>query len=112
MTDPAHTGRPSAARTPWPLAHPLLGALSRAGVPMAPGDVDQVGRASALGPEFVHALARWIRAAHAGAPPAATSPPTPAAAPLRPTPPPPASPASPACPDRPQGTPVDHRRAG
>ncbi|WP_371502404.1 hypothetical protein OG871_35295 [Kitasatospora sp. NBC_00374] len=71
MTEPAHPGRLPAARTDWALVHPLLAALTRAGIPVGPGDLDQLQNAAALGPEFVHALARWIHEAHTAAPPSA-----------------------------------------
>ncbi|MFJ1705862.1 hypothetical protein [Kitasatospora sp. NPDC088346] len=72
MTEPAHPGRLPATGTDWVLVHPLLAALTRAGVPVGPGDLDQLRSAAALGPEFVQALARWIHRAHGAAPPSAT----------------------------------------
>jgi len=42
----------------------MLAAFSEAGVPLGPGDLDRLHHAAAIGPEFAHALARWIRAAH------------------------------------------------
>ncbi|WP_371483945.1 hypothetical protein [Kitasatospora sp. NBC_00315] len=67
MTTPAHPGRLPAARVDRALVHPLLTALSAAGVPVRPGDLDQLQQAAALGPDFVHALARWIHTAHLAA---------------------------------------------
>ncbi|MFK0193819.1 hypothetical protein [Kitasatospora sp. NPDC090308] len=67
MTEPAHTSPLPAVRLQWTLLQPLLAALSEAGVPLRPGDLDQLQHAAAIGPEFAHALARWIRAAHTAA---------------------------------------------
>ncbi|WP_282204698.1 hypothetical protein [Kitasatospora fiedleri] len=70
MTEPAHTSPLPAVRLQWTLLQPLLAALSEAGVPLRPGDLDQLQHAAAIGPEFAHALARWLRAAHTAAAPA------------------------------------------
>ncbi|GAA2153225.1 hypothetical protein GCM10009760_50700 [Kitasatospora kazusensis] len=87
MIDPANPSRLPATRTHWALVHPLLAALSEAGVPMRAGDLDQLQQAAALGPEFVHAVARWIHAAHAtGGPVPAAAPGTVAPAPAPPGP--------------------------
>ncbi|RKE17420.1 hypothetical protein [Streptomyces sp. TLI_171] len=69
MTEPAHTSPPPVVRLQWTLLQPLLAALSEAGVPLRPGDLDQLQHAAAIGPEFAHALARWIRAAHTASAP-------------------------------------------
>ncbi|MEV7778340.1 hypothetical protein [Kitasatospora sp. NPDC088351] len=69
MTDPAHTGHPPAARTNWALVHPVLAALTQAGVPLGRGDLQQLHHVAALGPGFVHTLARWLRSAHHAPPP-------------------------------------------
>ncbi|MFE0464351.1 hypothetical protein ACFW1A_34360 [Kitasatospora sp. NPDC058965] len=75
MTDPEHPSTLPALRTQWTLVQPLLAALSQAGIALRPGDLDQLYRAAALGPDFAQALARWIRTAHAQpAPPARTTP--------------------------------------
>ncbi|MFE1316272.1 hypothetical protein [Kitasatospora phosalacinea] len=68
MTEPAHTSPLPVVRLQWTLLQPLLAALSEAGVPLRPGDLDQLQHAAAIGPEFAHALARWIRAAHTAGP--------------------------------------------
>ncbi|MCX4744212.1 hypothetical protein OG455_01560 [Kitasatospora sp. NBC_01287] len=65
MNDPEHPGPLPVTRDHWLLVHPLLAALSEAGVPLRYGDLDQLQNAAHLGPDFVHALARWLRAAHA-----------------------------------------------
>ncbi|MER5863140.1 hypothetical protein [Kitasatospora sp. NPDC002040] len=83
MTDPAHTGSLPAPRTDWTLVHPLLHALAEAGIPLRAGDLEQLQNAAAIGPDFVHALARWIREAHA-VPARHTEPALPPAAPLQP----------------------------
>ncbi|GAA2087225.1 hypothetical protein GCM10009759_08460 [Kitasatospora saccharophila] len=70
MTEPAHTSPLPVVRLQWTQLQPLLAALSEAGVPLRPGDLDQLQHAAAIGPEFAHALARWIRAAHSTAEPA------------------------------------------
>ncbi|WP_157845539.1 hypothetical protein [Kitasatospora phosalacinea] len=67
MTESAHTSPLPVVRLQWTMLQPLLAALSEAGVPLRPGDLDQLQHAAAIGPEFAHALARWIRAAHAAA---------------------------------------------
>ncbi|MFJ5228641.1 hypothetical protein ACIQBJ_01965 [Kitasatospora sp. NPDC088391] len=88
MTEPAHTSPLPVVRFQWTLLQPLLAALSEAGVPLGPGDLDRLQHAAALGPDFAQALARWIRTAHHAS---AAAPPTTAAWPL---------PARPALPDR------------
>ncbi|MFJ1756126.1 hypothetical protein [Kitasatospora sp. NPDC088134] len=97
MTEPAHTSPLPVVRFQWTLLQPLLAALSETGVPLRPGDLDQLQRAAAIGPDFAHALARWIRTAHASAAPPPSTWPTPAAPahPGRPE-----RPALPAPPDR------------
>ncbi|WP_327070406.1 hypothetical protein [Kitasatospora sp. NBC_01302] len=69
MNDCEHTGRLPATRTTWALLHPLLTAISQAGVPFGAGDLERLHDAAALGPDFVQALTRWIIAAHRAAPP-------------------------------------------
>ncbi|BAJ26485.1 MULTISPECIES: hypothetical protein [Kitasatospora] len=68
MTEPAHTSPLPVVRPQWTLLQPLLASLSAAGVPLRPGDLDQLQHAAAIGPEFAHALARWIRDAHTAGP--------------------------------------------
>ncbi|MFB7668574.1 hypothetical protein ACFC1R_32415 [Kitasatospora sp. NPDC056138] len=67
MNDPEQLCRPSAARADRALVHPLLTALTQAGIPIRGGDLDQLQNAAQLGPEFVHAFTRWIRDAQAAA---------------------------------------------
>ncbi|MBB4921597.1 hypothetical protein [Kitasatospora kifunensis] len=69
MNDSEHTGRLPATRTTWALLHPLLTAISQAGVPFREGDLERLHDAAVLGPDFVQALTRWIIAAHRAAPP-------------------------------------------
>ncbi|WP_280697020.1 hypothetical protein [Kitasatospora sp. GP82] len=80
MNDPEQACRPSSSRTDWALVHPLLTALSQAGVPIRSGDLDQLQHAAHLGPDFVHAFTRWIREAQTATAAAVipTAPPLPA----------------------------------
>ncbi|MEU3497865.1 hypothetical protein [Kitasatospora cineracea] len=67
MTEPAHTSPLPVVRLQWGLVQPLLAVLSEARVPLRPGDLEQLQHAATIGPEFAHALARWIRDAHTAA---------------------------------------------
>lgn len=67
VTEPAHTGSPTGPPADRALVHLLLSTLARTGVPLRPGDLEQLHHAATGGPVFVHALTSWIRAAHTAA---------------------------------------------